>query len=230
MADSGAAMREGDTPLIVAVRQGRAADVAALLAGGADVNEVDDDDDGRTPLYVACEIGHTEVVAALLGDADVNQAAYDGMTSMCCACWKGHTEIVTQLLAANAEVNQADDEGFTPLSRRRRLNRAPREEKERRGVSESKKVRSTGKPRSLFCRSPRAPTSREPAPPSSSYQLRSWSSGMMLACHAGDPGSIPGERKLLLIFWMPHRARRSPGYSELQNLVERCWRREMVPD
>ena len=38
----------------------------------------------------------------------------------------------------------------------------------------------------------------------------------MLACHAGDPGSIPGERKLLLLFWMPHRARRSPGYSELQ--------------
>ena len=63
-----------------------------------------------------------------------------------------------------------------------------------------------------------------------SYQLRSWSSGMMLACHAGDPGSIPGERKLLLIFWMPHRARRSPGYSELQNHVERCWQREMVPD
>ena len=57
-----------------------------------------------------------------------------------------------------------------------------------------------------------------------------WSSGMMLACHAGDPGSIPGERKLLLIFWMPHRARRSPGYSELQNHVERCWRREMVPE
>ena len=57
-----------------------------------------------------------------------------------------------------------------------------------------------------------------------------WSSGMMLACHAGDPGSIPGERNLLLIFWMPHRARRSPGYSELQNHVERCWQREMVPD
>ena len=32
-------MREGDTPLTDAARHGRAADVAALLAGGADVNE-----------------------------------------------------------------------------------------------------------------------------------------------------------------------------------------------
>ena len=32
-------MREDDTPLTDAARHGRAADVAALLAGGADVNE-----------------------------------------------------------------------------------------------------------------------------------------------------------------------------------------------
>ena len=42
----------------------------------------------------------------------------------------------------------------------------------------------------------------------SSYQLRSWSSGMMLACHAGDPGSIPGERTRFIAFldapqWAP---------------------------
>jgi hypothetical protein len=31
----------------------------------------------------------------------------------------------------------------------------------------------------------------------------SWSRGMMSACHAGDPGSIPGECILLLFFLTP---------------------------
>ena len=41
-----ATVQDDDTPLIVAVRQGRAADVAALLADGADVNQADER--GRT--------------------------------------------------------------------------------------------------------------------------------------------------------------------------------------
>ena len=36
-------------------------------------------------------------------------------------------------------------------------------------------------------------------------QLRSWSSGMMLACHAGDPGSIPGLRNFCLSVFAPER-------------------------
>ena len=45
-------MRAGDTPLIDAARHGRADDVAALLADGADVNQADDE--GFTPLMIAC--------------------------------------------------------------------------------------------------------------------------------------------------------------------------------
>ena len=48
-------MRTGK-PLINAARDGRAADVAALLAGGADVNEPNLN--GVTPLYIACQEGH----------------------------------------------------------------------------------------------------------------------------------------------------------------------------
>ena len=47
-------MRAGDTPLIDAARHGRAGDVAALLADGADVNEPTTDGSGDTALIVAC--------------------------------------------------------------------------------------------------------------------------------------------------------------------------------
>ena len=43
-------MREHDTPLIDAARHGRAADVVALLADGADVNEPKTDGRRASPL------------------------------------------------------------------------------------------------------------------------------------------------------------------------------------
>ena len=53
-------MRKHDTPLIDAARHGRAADVAALLADGADVNEPKEL--GMTALYIACVHGFTDIV------------------------------------------------------------------------------------------------------------------------------------------------------------------------
>ena len=46
-------MREGDTPLVDAARHGRAADVAALLADGADVNEPMTNGSGVTALHLS---------------------------------------------------------------------------------------------------------------------------------------------------------------------------------
>ena len=66
----------GDTPLIDAARNGREADVEALLEAGADVNEPDED--GYTPLYFVCYTGHTEIVTKLLAaNADVNETEND---------------------------------------------------------------------------------------------------------------------------------------------------------
>ena len=66
-------MRAGDR-LFDAARRGRAADVAALLADGADVNEPKEY--GMTALYIACVHGFTDIVTALLAaNADVNQGA-----------------------------------------------------------------------------------------------------------------------------------------------------------
>ena len=70
-------MRAGDTPLVDAARHGRAADVVALLAGGADVNEPKTDGSGTTALYIASQEGHAEIATKLLAaNADVNQAKY----------------------------------------------------------------------------------------------------------------------------------------------------------
>ena len=77
-------MRAGDTPLIDAARHGRVADVAALLAGGADVDEPKTDGSGVTALYIACQEGHAEVVTILLdAGANVNQADKRGQTRRC---------------------------------------------------------------------------------------------------------------------------------------------------
>ena len=91
--------------LIEATRHGRAADVAALLADGADVNEAKAN--GIASLYIACEKGHAEIVAKLLAaNANVNQAVSGGFAPLYVASWAGHTEVVTKLLDANADVNR----------------------------------------------------------------------------------------------------------------------------
>ena len=61
-----------------AARRGSAAEVAALLAGGAKLNEPVTG--GVTPLYIASEKGHTKVVTRLLAaNANVNQGEGGGV-------------------------------------------------------------------------------------------------------------------------------------------------------
>ena len=108
-------MRTGVAPFIDAVWDGRADEVTALLAGGADANKPMTDGSGRTPLYMACREGHTEIATALIAaGAKVNQAVDGGATPLFIACQEGHTEIATALIAAGAKVNQAKDGGLTP--------------------------------------------------------------------------------------------------------------------
>eukprot|EP01052_Picozoa_sp_SAG31_P035050 SAG31_NODE_4179_length_3499_cov_5.939412_2_plen_473_part_00 len=71
---------------------------------------------GFTPLYVAAEKGHSEIVSGLVAaGADVNAAAQDGFTPLYVAAEKGHREIVSGLVAAGADVNAAAQDGATPL-------------------------------------------------------------------------------------------------------------------
>ena len=110
-----------DTPLVHAARCNRAADVVALLADGADVNEPNTTggrfgSPGTTALHVACTYGYNAVVTALLAaNADVNLAR-SSSTPLIIACERGHTEVAANLLAANANVDQATNTGYTPMS------------------------------------------------------------------------------------------------------------------
>jgi ankyrin repeat protein len=95
-----------------------AADVALiriLLEDGADVDMRNKY--GATPLFMASQNGHTEIVRLLLAaNANVDApCTSDGATPLLMASYRGHTEIVKLLLAADPNVNAANDNGFTPL-------------------------------------------------------------------------------------------------------------------
>ena len=79
-----------------------------LAKQGVDVNQARDD--GCTPLFMASQEGHSEVVSMLLAKqgVDVNQAMNDGRTPLYIASHEGHSEVVSMLLTKQCiNMNQA---------------------------------------------------------------------------------------------------------------------------
>ena len=117
-------IRNGETALHAASREGHTKTVAKLLKEGADVNATDygvesgrrRDYDGKTALINASEEGHTEIVRMLLAArAKVNMRGSWGSTALLGASFDGSTEIVRMLLDAGADVNEKDEADHTPL-------------------------------------------------------------------------------------------------------------------
>eukprot|EP01083_Nonionella_stella_P280475 954148_1 len=106
--------------LISAAQDGDMEDVRIFLEDpSTDVNKISEDDERKTALHCAAELGHIEVVGALLENpnVNVNQSDGKGRTPLDLAARKGHSEVV-QLLLRNPnllDVNRTDDLGFTPL-------------------------------------------------------------------------------------------------------------------
>ena len=85
-----------------ASERGDARAVAALLDGDCTSDAVNHAGErGATPLLIASERGHVEVVSTLLAkqEVNVNQAANNGCTPLYVANEKGHSEVVSLLLA-----------------------------------------------------------------------------------------------------------------------------------
>ncbi|KAI1387916.1 ankyrin repeat-containing domain protein [Hypoxylon trugodes] len=101
----------GTTLLWCASGSGRTALVRMLLEEGLDPEERDNTAK-LTPLAIAAEMGHEEVVELLLADhrVDPNSRGGDGWTSLMLAAMGGHESIVELLLKKDGlDVNTVDD-------------------------------------------------------------------------------------------------------------------------
>ena len=114
----------GWTPLYIACSMGHLEVVRLLVDAGADKDKAENTD-GMTPVHAASHGGHLEIVRLLIeAGADKDKAGVKGSTPLHVACQKVHLEVVRLLvLAEEADKNQAQYDGETPLytaKRRRR--------------------------------------------------------------------------------------------------------------
>ncbi|XP_014188038.1 arf-GAP with coiled-coil, ANK repeat and PH domain-containing protein 3 isoform X2 [Haplochromis burtoni] len=91
--------------------------MAAALAHGADVNLVNEEDEGKTPLIQAVIGGSLIACEFLLQNAaDVNQSDARGRGPLHHATYLGHTGQVCLFLKRGATQNDGDEDGQDPLS------------------------------------------------------------------------------------------------------------------
>ena len=103
------------TALMKAVRRNDVARVAALIAEGVDVNELDG---GDAPLVMAAYEGHTEIVRLLL-EAGADVKAVDPSmkaTALHAASYAGRTEAAKVLIEYGIDIDkQGPRNGYTAL-------------------------------------------------------------------------------------------------------------------
>jgi ankyrin repeat protein len=126
-ADPDQANRENWTPLMEAADKSQPGAVRLLVDAGADL-EAQETRGGKTALMVAARSDSATMVALLLDSGtDVGaRSASNGMTALHFALQSRRDSdpddsrgaavaVITELLAAGADVNQAADDGWTPL-------------------------------------------------------------------------------------------------------------------
>ncbi|XP_052085420.1 uncharacterized protein LOC127723035 isoform X2 [Mytilus californianus] len=108
-------INSNNTPLIQCCFIGDIAVVKwCLNNNNADINKCRET--GASPLYIACQEGHTEVVQMLIkSNADINKCRETGTSPLHIACEEGHTEVVQMLINYNADINKCTETGTSPL-------------------------------------------------------------------------------------------------------------------
>lgn len=101
-------------PLHDAVETGNLNKVKALVAAGADINEIDGR--GIWPLLAAVTDGNTAMTELLLSlKADPNRVDQYQYSALHEAATLGFIDVVEILIQANADINTRDINGITPL-------------------------------------------------------------------------------------------------------------------
>ncbi len=109
--DLGVRARNGDTALMVAAYTGNRPAVEALIARGAEVNQV-----GWTALHYAAAAGHNDVVQLLLEHhAYIDAESPNKTTPLMMAARGGHILTVKLLLDEGADLGLKNDLGMTAL-------------------------------------------------------------------------------------------------------------------
>ena len=106
---------QGNTPLHQAVFNGQAEIVRTLLATSPGLTD-SFNDDGETPLIIACLKGNLTVAKMLIeAGADTNKVMLNGNGPLHFAAWSGNKFIGNELLTVNAKTDLQNENGETPL-------------------------------------------------------------------------------------------------------------------
>ena len=105
--------------LFKAAAKGNTKKVESMIVKGVDINAslTGPKFHNETPLFVACQNGHQNVVATLLKHgANINQAASENATPLFIASQNGYKDVVEVLIKHGANINITMDDGESPLS------------------------------------------------------------------------------------------------------------------